>query len=84
MRRPRRTGRTEPGTSQVRTLHRMLTVGSLAALAAMATGCGRATDVTVYEPGVYKGADDPLLARQATPEHKALLKERFSAGQTDR
>jgi hypothetical protein len=57
------------------------TTGALAtALAAVATGCG----VTVYEQGVYKGADDPLLATQATPEHKAALKERFTKGQTDR
>lgn len=61
-----------------------LEVGSLALLAVLATGCGRATDVTVYEPGVYKGSKDPLMAMHATAEHKALLQERFTKGQTDR
>lgn len=58
--------------------------GSLALLAVLATGCGRATDVTAYEPGVYKGPKDPLVKLQATAEHKAQLQERFSKGQADR
>jgi predicted outer membrane protein len=62
----------------------LLKAGGLALLAVLATGCGRATDVTVYEPGVYKGPTDPLLALHATAEHKALLQERFTKGQTDR
>jgi hypothetical protein len=49
-------------------------------LAALVAGCG----VTVYEPGVYKGNDDPLLSMHAKPEHKALLQERFTKGQADR
>ncbi|MCU0971969.1 MAG: hypothetical protein MUF57_09345 [Gammaproteobacteria bacterium] len=62
----------------------VLKVGSLALLAVLATGCGRATDVTVYEPGVYKGPQDPLLKMHATAEHKAQLQERFAKGQADR
>jgi hypothetical protein len=62
----------------------VLKVGTLALLAVLATGCGRATDVTVYEPGVYKGPQDPLLKMHATAEHKAQLQERFSKGQVDR
>ena len=62
----------------------ILKAGSLAVLAVLATGCGRATDVTVYEPGVYKGPKDPLVEMHATAEHKALLQERFTTGQTDR
>ena len=62
----------------------VLKVGSLAVLAVLATGCSRATDVTVYEPGVYKGSKDPLVKAHATAEHKALLQERFTKGQTDR
>jgi len=53
-------------------------------VAVLATGCSRATDVTVYEPGVYKGAKDPLLAKLASAEHKTRLQERFSTGQADR
>jgi hypothetical protein len=62
----------------------VLRVGSLAVLAVLATGCGRSRDVTVYEPGVYKGSKDPLVAMHATAEHKALLQERFTKGQSDR
>jgi hypothetical protein len=62
----------------------ILKAGTLAVLAVLATGCGRATDVTVYEPGVYKGPKDPLVEMHATAEHKALLQERFTKGQTDR
>ena len=40
--------------------------------------------VTVYEPGVYKGEKDPLLAMHAKPEHKAQLQERFTKGQAER
>ena len=58
----------------------------LLVLAVLSTaGCGNnARSVTAYEPGVYKGASDPLLDMQATPDHKALLKERFTKGQADR
>lgn len=62
----------------------VLKVGSLALLAVLATGCGRATDVTVYEPGVYKGSTDPLLKLHATTEHKTQLQERFTKGQGER
>jgi hypothetical protein len=62
----------------------VLKVGSLALLAVLATGCGRATDVTVYEPGVYKGPKDPFVKMHATAEHKAQLQERFTKGQADR
>lgn len=54
--------------------------GAVAALVALVTGCG----VTVYEPGVYKGEKDPLLALHAKPEHKAQLQERFTKGQAER
>jgi hypothetical protein len=53
---------------------------AVAALVALVTGCG----VTVYEPGVYKGANDPLLEMHAKPEHKAQLQERFTKGQAER
>jgi hypothetical protein len=53
---------------------------ALLVLAALVTGCG----VTVYEPGVYKGEKDPLLAMHAKPEHKAQLQERFTKGQAER
>lgn len=62
----------------------LLKVASIALLAVLGTACGRSLDVTVYEPGVYKGSKDPLVAVQATPEQKAALQARFSKSQTDR
>jgi hypothetical protein len=39
---------------------------------------------TVYEPGEYKGASDPLLAKLKTPEMKQALGQRVTLSQTDR
>ena len=41
-------------------------------------------DITLHDPGVYRGGSDPLLAKQASPEQKARLSQRFEMGQTDR
>lgn len=56
-------------------------VGSLALVAMLASGCGRGKGVTVYEPGVYKGA---AYSMQFTPELQAQLQERCLTGQSDR
>lgn len=50
----------------------------------MLTGCYETTDVVIHEPGVYKGAKDPLLAVEGTPQHEAELRERFMEGQAPR
>lgn len=47
-------------------------------------GCGDSRSYNVYEPGVYKGAADPLLAKLGKPESRQQLQERFSLGQVDR
>lgn len=47
-------------------------------------GCYESPDVTVYEPGVYKGKSDPLLEKQRTQERQQQLVERFNTVQTDR
>jgi len=60
------------------------TLAAAVLLTAFATGCGSGRDVKVYEPGVYKGAKDPLLSTLASDDQKAKLRERFSTGQTDR
>lgn len=44
-------------------------------------GCYESTEVTVYEPGQYKGAKDPLLKGANRTE---TLQKRFSMIQTDR
>jgi len=48
------------------------------------SGCYESTDVTIYEPGVYKGDRDPLLETLRDPAHKQALLERFEMVQTDR
>ena len=59
-----------------------LTVGAIA-LAASLSACYESSDVTRFEPGTYKGADDPLLAKLEDPEFRAELDQRFD-GQRDR
>lgn len=46
------------------------------------TGCYESSSVTLHKPGVYKGADDPLLSA-STEERASALNARFS-GQIDR
>ena len=50
---------------------------------ALLAGCYDDTDVTVYEPGEYKGTSDPLLKKDAEAR-AATLEERFNLVQTDR
>ena len=52
-------------------------------LAAGLAGCWDTTDVTVHNPGEYKGPADPLLAQSASAR-SASLTERFQTVQTDR
>ena len=63
-------------------------IGGLAALLAallFLSGCYRAPwDVTWHEPHVYKGKQDPLLAKMRGDELSERLGERFRAVQTDR
>jgi hypothetical protein len=48
------------------------------------SGCYQSADVTMHEPGEYKGASDPLLAFEGSSEHQQKLLERFNQVQTDR
>lgn len=62
-------------------------VGGVLVAAAMFTGlsgCYESPDVTVHKPGVYKGAKDPLVALQRSPEQQQKLRERFDKVQMDR
>ena len=56
---------------------------ALAFLPMSLTACAERADVTLHEPGVYKGAEDPLLAKQDS-QYAETLQERFAKGQTDR
>lgn len=48
----------------------------LALLAAMSLVLAGCSDVTVYEPGVYKGASDPLVEDLRSEELRSALEER--------
>ena len=52
-------------------------------LAAGLAGCWDSTEVTVHNPGEYKGEEDPLLAQSASARSDALMK-RFQTVQVDR
>ena len=54
-----------------------------AVLAAGLAGCWDSTEVTVHNPGEYKGPPDPLLAQSASAR-AGTLNERFQRGQADR
>jgi hypothetical protein len=56
-------------------------LGSLAVITLLTAGCGRGTGVTVYEPGVYKGA---AYTMKFTPQLQSELQERCRIGQSDR
>ena len=47
------------------------------------TGCSESSSVTMHQPGVYKGASDPLLSANSE-ERASALSERFTTGQLDR
>ncbi|MFQ5993860.1 MAG: hypothetical protein ACE5K1_02100 [Acidiferrobacterales bacterium] len=49
----------------------------LSAVLAGLSACYESPSVTVYEPGVYKGARDPLLAKLRDPAHQEKLQQRF-------
>jgi hypothetical protein len=67
----------------VKTSRAKLTACAVATLIAVA-GCYGPVFPTVYEPGEYKGASDPLLKTHATAESKQALQQRFTTSQTDR
>jgi len=48
------------------------------------SGCYQSADVTLHEPGEYKGVKDPLLAYEGSAEQQQKLMERFKQVQTDR
>ena len=60
----------------------ILTVALLVGAAGL-SGCYEDADVTVHEPGKYKGDKDPLLSQQAAAREEAL-KKRFQIVQMDR
>jgi len=50
----------------------------------MLCGCYESPGITYHDPGVYKGKEDPLLAKLRQPDRQQQLIERFKNVQTDR
>ena len=48
------------------------------------TACYESPEVTMYEPGVYKGSADPLLEDLRSRDAQQTLRERFDLVQRDR
>ena len=46
--------------------------------------CYESPEVALHQPGIYKGATDPLLAKQRTDNQKQILRKRFKQIQVDR
>ncbi|WP_440995796.1 hypothetical protein [Arhodomonas sp. SL1] len=67
-------------------MSRMLPAGLLVLLVSGVglSGCYEDTDVTLYEPGQYKGSSDPLLAKLRDGELRERLNRRFEQVQKDR
>jgi hypothetical protein len=56
----------------------------LPSLCILAVSCSNSSDVTLHKPGVYKGAVDPLIETQRSPQQQERLVARFNQVQTDR
>jgi hypothetical protein len=65
-------------------MKRLLRMFLLLAPALVMIGCYESSDVTIKEPGVYKGSIDPLLAKEKSQEQQDKLVARFKLVQMDR
>ena len=63
--------------------NRTLAVAVALTAAFMLSGCWEDPEVTLHEPGEYKGSRDPLLNQQASARVEQLQK-RFQLVQMDR
>jgi hypothetical protein len=52
--------------------------------AAIIWSCYESPSVAIHEPGVYKGARDPLLTRQRSDRQHQILLDRLTLIQLDR
>ncbi len=62
----------------------LLTVLFLVSGSLVLTACYEDVDVSIHEPGEYKGQKDPLLSELKQQQLQKELDERFKAGQSDR
>jgi hypothetical protein len=63
-----------------RSITSALLIGSVVVL----TACYQSVDITLHQPGKFKGPTDPLLAKLRSQELPQALNERFKLSQTDR
>ena len=63
---------------------RVTTLAATMLVLASLTGCYESTSVTLHEPGVYKGSEDPLLAADDSKAFEDALRKRFEEGQAPR
>ena len=61
-----------------------VTLAAWVAALVLLAGCHEPVSVTVYEPGEYKGASDPLLKAHAKAGSKEALQKRFAMAAADR
>ena len=62
---------------------KQLSIFMILASSLLLTACYDDVGVTLYEPGEYKGATDPLVSVSKTNAHKERLRKRFDLVQTD-
>ena len=65
------------------TIRNATVTAAVVVLAVGLAGCWDSTEVTVHNPGEYKGEPDPLLAQSASARSDSLSK-RFQHVQVDR
>ena len=63
---------------------RVTTLAATLLVLASLTGCYESTSVTLHEPGVYMGREDPLLAADDSKAFEDALRKRFEEGQAPR
>jgi hypothetical protein len=59
-------------------------MATVALIGGLLAGCYQSPDVKLHKPGVYKGVQDPLIQKEASPEQQKALIARFNEVQTDR
>lgn len=69
---------------KTRMMDRRAMLGLIGVLALLVSGCYESATPTLYEPGVYKGGDDPLRARLESGGLHEQLEERFATAARDR
>lgn len=65
-------------------MHKLLTVWLFISSPFWLSACYESVNVTLHEPGEYKGHEDPLLSKMKQQQLQEKLDERFKVSQSDR